>query len=339
MIVIAGAGIVGAAIAYALRESGHDTFILEKERHMGCGISSRNSGVIHAGLYYPRESLKEELCHAGRQRLYAFCREHKVPHKKTGKYVVAQNTGEEEILYDILKHAGHRVPLNLTTELPEGVRGTKALFSPETGILDVTSAIEKMIELSGATFLPGQKVACVQSSNRHVAFKVNGETETCSYFFNACGLGAPLLAGMQQPKPHAKGSYFQIAVQPPYPIASLIYPAVPRKSSSLGTHLTIDMQGSLLLGPNLRWVDELDYKVDLSEKEAFFKSASRFLPWLKIGHLEPGYVGYRPKLAGPEFRDFMLKKQGRALHCLGIESPGITSSLALGEKAREMMGL
>ena len=331
MIVIAGAGIVGAATAYAFRKTGKEVVILEKESKAGTGISSRNSGVIHAGLYYPKKSLKDELCRKGRAMLYQFCQEQGVAHRKTGKFLVAQNELEISYLHQIKQEAAPDVPLFFSEDLPAAVSARKALFSPESGILDVHGMILALIRESGASFLPGQEVGWVQNGDGKAAFGVNGEKEECEIFINACGLDSFQLAGQVFPKPLAKGSYFRILRKPPSPIESLIYPAIPKASPSLGTHLTIDLQGSLLLGPNLKWVQSFDYQVDEAEKQSFYEAARSYLPWLEPEDLEPGYVGYRPKLAVAEYRDFSLVREGSVLHCLGIESPGITASLALGE--------
>jgi len=333
MIVVAGAGIVGSAIAWALRHSGREVILLEKEAHPGMGISSRNSGVIHSGLYYPPGSLKDRMCREGRTKLYDFCEEHDVTALKTGKYLVAMNDLEEEYLHKIKDECHSDVSL-FFRDPPGGVRAQKALFAPETGILDVHSMILALIRSSDATLLPGQEVQNVIEKNGRVFVTINGECEECQFFINACGFGAPGIAGRPQSFPLAKGSYFRINQKPPVPIHSLVYPAIVKGSPSLGTHLTIDLDGCLMLGPNLTWVDEFDYGVNPGEKQSFFDAAVRFLPWLELDRLEPGYVGYRPKLAGPEYRDFTFETSGHIMHCLGIESPGITASLAIGEYIR-----
>lgn len=337
MIVIAGAGVIGSAIAYAYRDSDQDIVVLDKATFPGSGISSRNSGVIHAGLYYPRNSLKDRLCRQGREMLYRFCEAHHVAHRKIGKLIVAQTGEEEDLLLKLKEDVAEDVPLCFTESFSPAIAAKKALFSPESGIIDVHGFIMAMLSASGAEVLPGQQVQWVKRKGDRVEFQVNDEIEECALFINACGLDSFQLFGSVLFRPYAKGSYFRITRKPPAAIESLVYPVVPKASPSLGTHLTLDLQGSLLLGPNLNWVDDLDYHVDEADRDDFHAAALRYLPWLEAEDLEPGYVGYRPKIAGPAFRDFLFHRDGPVLHCLGIESPGITAALAIGEHVRKTL--
>lgn len=331
MIVIVGAGIVGCALAYVLAQNGREVYLLEKESRFGQGVSSRNSGVLHAGLYYPRGSLKQLLCLRGNLLMRQFCQRHHLPLVSTKKLIVANTAEERAVLETLLEQAPAEAQLHFTHEIPEGVSAKWALESPNSGIFDAHAVMQTLVDQGTFTLLTHQKVEKLSVGPTHPRFLVEGEWQEAEFIINAAGLDAMALADFAPPELYARGAYFKITQKPPVPLTTLVYPAVPPQQDSLGIHLTVNLQGELLLGPDLTWVSHLSYVIDPREGDRFFEAGVRWFPWLKRKGLEPDFVGFRPKLKGNTFADFHFQWQEGILHCLGIESPGLTACLAIAE--------
>ncbi len=338
--VIIGAGVVGAGVAYALRDFADDVFVVDAGPRAGTGITSRNSGVVHAGLYYPPDSLKMALCRRGADLLYPFAAKHKIPCLRTGKYIVANNAEELAYLDWLMANVGDDGRLRDAERVPSGVRAERALFSPNTGIIDIHAFVEALLEQSGATLLFEQRVASLEAVDNGVRLDINGESYLAERVVNCAGLQAAGLAGRRCY--FARGAYFRVHIPNHVDAPHLVYPAVPKGSPSLGVHLTRNVYGEAYLGPDIEWIDDEDYAVDESRREGFYRAAKTYLPWLSPDHLQPGYAGIRPKLAPRGFCDFVFDRagaRGQLIHCLGIESPGITASMAIGEHVARLTGL
>jgi L-2-hydroxyglutarate oxidase LhgO len=361
--VVVGAGVVGLAVARALAQAGREVVVLEAAEGIGTETSSRNSEVIHAGIYYPKGSLKARLCVQGKHALYAYCAERGVPHRRCGKLIVATDAAQLATLADIrAKAAANGVddltPLNRqdAQALEPEIECVGALLSPSTGIIDSHAfmlALQGDAEHAGAVFAFHSRVARarvvpdgfeieVQTLAPDPALEDTTTTWHARTLINAAGLHAPDLAACIEgldarhvPRAHyARGHYFTLAGRPRF--QRLIYP-VPQPGG-LGVHLTLDLQGQARFGPDVQWVDAIDYTVDPKRADAFYAEVRRYWPALPDGALQPGYAGIRPKLAGPEAPNLDFRIDGPAQHgvpglvnLLGIESPGLTASLAMGD--------
>jgi L-2-hydroxyglutarate oxidase LhgO len=357
--VVVGAGVVGLAIARALARSGRETIILEAEDIIGSGISSRNSEVIHAGIYYPKGSLKAVLCVAGRKALYAYCDAHNVPHRRCGKLIVATDAEQRARLENILAAArANGVDDIALIEPEEAMRLEPALFctgaliSPSTGIVDSHALMLSLLgeaEAHGAMIAYGSKVTggSVESG---IVIDVAGADGTMRLaprlLVNCAGLGAQDIVSSLVGLPpetiptlsYAKGNYFTLAGRAPF--SRLIYP-VPERGG-LGVHLTLDLGGQAKFGPDVEWVERPNYDVDPARAERFYAAIRTYWPALADGALLPGYAGIRPKLpAADAAADFVI--QGPETHGVdglinlyGIESPGLTASLAIADYVAEI---
>ncbi len=358
--VVVGAGVVGLAVARALAMAGREVIVLDKAEGIGTETSSRNSEVIHAGIYYPAGSLMARFCVAGRRALYAYCAEKGVPHVNCGKLIVATDEREDAMLAGIKQRAetngveGMRV---LTAEqaraLEPNLNCTSALFSASTGIIDSHAfmvALQGDAENAGAVPVFFSRVLAARVAGRGMEVDVGGEdpmTLRCRLLVNSAGLHAPGLAGRIQGMPqdrvpgayYAKGNYFTLAGRSPF--SRLIYPVpVP---GGLGVHLTVDLGGQARFGPDVEWIDSIDYTVDPSRADSFYAAVRKYWPGLKDGALQPGYAGIRPKTVpkGAPGQDFVV--QGPQTHgvpglinLFGIESPGLTASLAIADHVLEV---
>ncbi|MBO1076796.1 NAD(P)/FAD-dependent oxidoreductase [Roseomonas marmotae] len=363
-VVVVGAGVVGLAVARALALSGREVLVLEAAEGIGTGTSSRNSEVIHAGIYYPRGSLMARTCVAGKKMLYAYCEEHGVPYRNCGKLIVATNEAEAGQLASIQARAAangvddlRMISAGEAREMEPVVACTAALVSPSTGIIDSHSymlALQGDAEDAGTAFAFHAPVLSGRLLPEGGAEISVGGAEPmelrCALLVNAAGLHAPALAGRLEGMPaalvpptfYAKGNYFTLAGRSPF--TRLIYPVpVP---GGLGTHLTIDLGGQAKFGPDVEWVDQLDYEVNPERGASFYAAIRRYWPGLPDGALQPGYSGIRPKIVGPAqaAQDFVVqgpRDHGQAglVNLFGIESPGLTASLALGEVVLEALGL
>lgn len=357
--VIVGAGVVGLAIARALAGRGLEVVVLEREAHFGAHTSSRNSEVIHAGLHYPPGSLKARLCVRGRELLYAYCRAHGIAHRRCGKLIVAAAPALEPALDAIAAHARaagvaglRRLDASELRALEPAVHASSALFSPDTGIVDSHAL---MLALLGQAQADGAILACRTGflSARPAAggFELACRTGPDArerlalrtrLLVNSAGLFATEVARAIEGLPahecprtrYARGVYFTLAARAP--CRHLVYP-VP-EPGGLGVHLTLDLAGRARFGPDVEWIDGVDYRVDPARLPRFHAAIRRYLPEVRREDLTPGYAGIRPKLAGPgaPAGDFLVR--GPADHGIaglvnlfGIESPGLTASLALGE--------
>ncbi len=361
-VVVAGAGVVGIAVARALARAGREVIVLDAAEGIGTGVSSRNSEVIHAGIYYAKDSLMARLCVAGRRQLYAFCDEHGVDYRKSGKLIVATSPEEDAKLAGIQARAeangveGMRVLTAAKARaLEPNLVCTSALLSPETGILDSHGymlALQGDAEAHGAMFVFHSPILRGRTLEDGVEIEVGGADPMhlrCKLLINSAGLHATELARSLAGMPtqlvptqyYGKGCYFTLTGASPF--SRLIYP-VP-VAGGLGVHLTIDLGGQARFGPDVEWVDTLDYTVDPSRADGFYDAVRRYWPGLKDGALQPGYAGIRPKLSakGAPAMDFVV--QPPAVHgvsglvnLFGIESPGLTSAIALADLVAEAVG-
>jgi L-2-hydroxyglutarate oxidase LhgO len=361
--VVIGAGVVGLAVARALALSGREVLVLESENAIGTGTSSRNSEVIHAGIYYPAGSLKARLCVQGKQMLYAYCAERGIAHQQLGKLIVATSPEQVLALEGIRAKAAangvhdlQKLSAAEAQALEPALACEAALLSPSTGVVDshgLMLALQGDMENAGgllALVSPVKHIGLQHGTATH-PIRVTTEDGTelaCKLLVNAAGLHAVSLArGMDGLDPSqlpqalpqayfAKGNYFTLAGRAPF--SRLIYP-VP-EAAGLGVHLTLDLGGQAKFGPDVQWVDDpADLQVDPRRGDAFYAEVRKYWPALQDGALQPGYAGMRPKINAPHeaAADFMI--QGPAEHgvpglvnLLGIESPGLTSSLAIAEE-------
>ncbi|GGE56996.1 FAD-dependent oxidoreductase [Streptosporangium jomthongense] len=359
--VVIGAGVIGLAVARALARAGHELIVLEAGDRFGEGISSRNSEVIHAGIYYPGNSLKAKLCVAGRRQLYHFCESHNLGHRKCGKWIIATSHAQDAELEKIQAQAARNgVDLSLVDgeilarQLPD-VRASSALWSPETGIVDTHGlmlALLGELEDAGGSLALRSPVEGLASTGGMHTVQVGGSAPCrlrARNLVNAAGLGAvPLtrnwsgLPETQKPAQwFARGVYFSYSGR--HPFSHLIYP-VP-EPGGLGVHLTLDLAGQARFGPDVEWVDREDYGVDPGRVHAFAEGIRQWWPGLEPERLQPAYAGIRPKLkdAHGGFFDFRIdgpKEHGVAglVNLFGIESPGLTSCLAIADLVQDKLG-
>src|SRR6516164_7380817 len=358
--VVVGAGVIGLAVARRLAQAGREVVVLEAAEGIGTVTSSRNSEVIHAGIYYKAGSLMARTCVAGKQLLYRYCADHGVPHKNCGKLIVATTAAEAEKLQSIRAHAEANGVLDMQTLSGEEARAlepalncTAALLSPSTGIIDSHSfmlALRGDAEDAGAAFAFHTPLLQAKASAGCIELDVGGEapmTLECRLLVNAAGLNAPTVArgidGMPLeliPRAYlAKGNYFSCSKKAPF--SRLIYP-VP-EPGGLGVHLTLDMAGQARFGPDVEWVDSIDYAVDTARAERFYPAIRKYWPTLPDGALMPSYSGMRPKIVPPAVatQDFVIqgtREHGVAglINLFGIESPGLTSALAIADHVGEL---
>ena len=359
--VVIGAGVVGLAVARALALQGHETVLLEQADGVGMATSSRNSEVIHAGLYYPNDSLKARLCVRGREQLYAYCAARRIPHRRCGKLLVATHDAQLATLTQIQAQAARNGVADLRWldaaqlhDLEPELHGVSALLSPSTGIVDSHALMLSLcgdVEAHGGALALRSPVLSVDSRGPVHVVQVAGEAPMelgARWVVNAAGLWAPGLAAhisglAPQQVPiarYAKGNYFSLSGRAPF--SHLIYP-VP-EAAGLGVHLTLDLAGQARFGPDVEWItpatpEQIDYRVDASRALAFEAAVRRYWPGLPVGALQPAYSGVRPKLEwhGAMAADFSI--QGPLDHGVsglvnlyGIESPGLTASLAIADE-------
>jgi L-2-hydroxyglutarate oxidase LhgO len=359
--VVIGAGVIGLAIARQLAISGREVLVLEAAGMIGTETSSRNSEVIHAGIYYPTGSLKARTCVAGKQRLYAYCAERGIPHRRCGKLIVAASEEQKATLDDIRARAAANgvgdlewlEPKAVNTLEPE-VSCTAALLSPSTGIIDshaLMLAFRGDAEDHGAMLAFHTPVERGRITDDGIELEVGGAepmTLLARIVVNSAGLHAVDLARRLQGLDPAllptaylcKGNYFTLSGARPF--RHLIYP-VPEQAG-LGVHVTIDLAGQVRFGPDVEWVEQVSYDVDPARAAVFYDAVRAYYPGLKDGAIEPGYAGIRPKITpkGMQAADFVI--QGPSAHgvpglvnLFAIESPGITASLALAEEVERTL--
>ncbi|MCB1956386.1 MAG: NAD(P)/FAD-dependent oxidoreductase [Rhodocyclaceae bacterium] len=354
--VVIGAGAVGLACARALAMAGREVLVLEAEGQFGTGISSRNSEVIHAGLYSPPGSLKARLCLEGRDALYDYCARQGVAHRRCGKLVVAATPAQAARLDAIQANAEacgvaglQRLDQAALRTAEPALAGASALLSPDTGIIDSHGLMLSLLgdaERHGASLAVRAPVTSMAATGHGIEIQVGGEDAMALLarrVVNAAGLGAGVLAGRTAGlRPgsapvlrYAKGNYFVLQGRAPF--SRLIYP-IP-EAAGLGIHLTLDLGGQARFGPDVEWVDAPHYLVDAARATRFEQAIRAYWPGLPDGALQPGYAGVRPKLHGPDEPAPDFRIDGEAEHgvpglvnLFGIESPGLTASLAIGAR-------
>ncbi len=362
-IVIIGAGVVGLAVAAELsaQQPGRSIVVLEKNEAFGRETSSRNSEVIHAGIYYPSGSLKARLCVEGKELLYHFCEKWDIPHRRCGKLIVA-NTREEKVSLDALLE---KAAANGVTDLEEleraelkrlepHIRAECALYSPSTGIINSHSLMARLEQnalQNGALPAYCHLVTSVESLNAGSGCRVrfmnpDGTTDAieCNCLINCAGLSADRIAALCGIDTTAagytlrlcKGEYFSLPQNRAGLVNRLVYPPPLHELTGLGIHATTTLDGRLRLGPNTIYIEEEDYSIDSSHATDFYRAVKPFLPFVEEGELEPEMAGIRPKLSGPgePFRDFIIREESDRglpflINLIGIESPGLTSCLSI----------
>jgi L-2-hydroxyglutarate oxidase LhgO len=354
--VVVGAGVVGLATARALALAGWEVLVLERAYTIGFETSSRNSEVIHGGLYYPAGSLKARCCVAGRERLYPYCRENGIPHAQIGKLIVAVEENEIAGLERIAKTARANGVDNLVwfsstqaQRLEPELHCVAALLSPSTGIIDshaLMLAFQGEAEAAGATVVLRTPVLSGRVRDDGFDLTLGGSEPTsirCRCLVNAAGLYASALAhtidGVPRetipPAYFCRGVYFSLTGRAPF--RRLVYPVPP--PGGLGVHITVDLAGQARFGPDVEWISEVDYTVDPARGDAFYAAIRTYWPGLRDGALQPGYAGVRPKISGPKEPAVDFVVQGPEIHGVtglvnlyGIESPGLTASMPLADE-------
>jgi L-2-hydroxyglutarate oxidase LhgO len=359
--VVIGAGAVGLAVARALALAGREVVVLEKERWIGAETSSRNSEVIHAGLHYPKDSLKARFCVAGRDALYRYCAERGVPHRRLGKLTVATKEEELPILEGVWRKARENgvddlewIGGNEARALEPELFCLRAFLSPSTGIVDshaLMLAYQADLEAAGGLVVLRAPVLGGRAGDDGFTLRVGGAEPTtlgCRILVNSGGIHAPALARSIAGIPpgsiprdyFCRGVYFTLQGRSPF--RRLVYP-VP-EPGGLGVHLTLDLAGQARFGPDVEWIEAVDYTVDPRRGERFYAAIRSYWPGLKDEALQPGYAGIRPKITGPggKAADFVVQRPtdhglSGLINLYGIESPGLTASLALADHVASLL--
>jgi len=355
--VVVGAGVVGLAVGRALALAGREVVVLESESHIGMHASSRNSEVIHAGLYYPEDFLKARLCVTGKKMLYDYCDEHGVGCSRLGKLVVASSIDDLDRLTVIGEQAARNGVTDLVVlsadevrELEPNVLCAGALLSPSTGIVDsheLMTALQAEIEAHNGTVLLNSEVTNLSAEKQALRFMNGNEWFFCRTLVNSAGLRAQkLVSGDGRPRERvpalhlAKGHYFAYSGKSPF--KHLIYPLP--SGGGLGIHATNDLGGATRFGPDVTWIDSIDYDFDENRKPEFITAIRSYFPGLDQDKLTPAYTGIRPKLSGPGEppADFVIHSEADhgvpgLVNLFGIDSPGLTAALAIGEFVNKML--
>lgn len=364
-ITIVGAGVIGLAIAAEISKSCQNIFVIEKNTSFGQEISSRNSEVVHAGIYYPKDSLKAKTCTEGNYLLYEFCSKNNIPHKKTGKLIVTvdkKELGGIEVLFKQGLENG-LTDLKILTKnevkaLEPHIEAEAAIYSPQTGIIDSYTFMKKLsaqLKSHDGNVAYNTELTGIDKTNGGFLLAIRDKIENVFKFetrilINCAGLNSDRVAAMagltkeEYRLKYCKGDYFRLSSTKARFINHLIYPIPKKNRSTLGIHATLDLQGGLRLGPDEEYVDKIDYSINEAKKTSFFEGARKFLPFIELDDLWPDTSGIRPKLQGPDegFRDFIIKGETENnlpgfINLIGIESPGLTSSLSIARIVREMV--
>ena len=351
--VVVGAGVVGLAVARSLAQAGREVLVLERHDLIGSEISSRNSEVIHAGIYYPTGSLKAEMCVRGKQMLYAYCESHRVAHKRCGKLIVAVSTSQIAQLEGYKRQAAANGVADLRwverdelSDLEPHVVGERALWSPSTGIVDSHAfmlALQGDLEAAGGMVVLNTRVQRLENATPAVRVCTEDFSVEAELVVNACGLDAVALARTvteHAPTAHyAIGHYYTYAGKPPF--RHLVYPVA--EAGGLGVHVTLDLAGAVKFGPDVRWLSAPDYRFDDSQRTRFLRAIEAYFPSVDPQRLHPGYTGIRPKISGQselaaDFRIDTVHEHGvhGLVNLFGIESPGLTSALAIAERVAQL---
>lgn len=361
-VLVIGAGVVGLAVARAAARAGHEVMVAEATLGIGNGVSSRNSEVIHGGMYYPADSLRARHCLRGRRMLYAYCASHGVPHRRCGKLIVATSTAElakiEAIHQQGVLNGVEDLALiygNEVGALEPALACIAAVHSPHTGIIDshaLMLALQGDLEDHGGAIAFSTRVERIRRSTEGWEVQFTGKDAgalTVDAVVNSAGLSAPDLARATEDYPStrapritmAKGNYFGYAGRPVF--SRLIYPAP--VDGGLGIHVTLDLAGRMRFGPDVEWITQENYAVDPGRADSFYARIRTYWPGLPDHSLVPDYAGIRPKLSGPgePAADFVIDAPDqhglpRLVHLFGIESPGLTSALSIAEDVTAALG-
>lgn len=357
-IAIIGAGVIGLAIAWEIsRNTNKSIVIIEKNKKFGQEISSRNSEVIHSGIYYPTEMLKTRLCVEGNSLLYRFCSENRVKHQRCGKLLIANHQDEIASIGQIYEQsrnngvAGELIDSNQIKKMEPLVKAQEAIHIPSSGTVDAHGLMQALYyqgQQQGVIFLLNTEVIQIESIFGGYALNTPRETIKAEMIINCSGLNSDKVAakaGIDVEKQGyclhlCKGEYFKIRKK--QNIHKLIYPLP--DTNSLGIHLSTDSEGNIRLGPNAFYIKDIDYQVDEHHGDNFYKAAQSYLPWLERGEISPDFAGIRPKLQAPgePIRDFIISEESNKglpglINLIGIESPGLTSCLAIAGYVKEMV--
>lgn len=358
-VTIIGAGVIGLAIAAEIARPGMNIFILEKNPSPGCGISSRNSEVIHGGMYYPEGSLKAALCVAGRHRLYEIASRNNIPHQKIGKLIVATEPAETEEVEHLHENAQANgvdstelISSRRIAQMEPNIRACAALYSPETGIISAHDLMNYFLiqaQRNKAELINCTQVMGIEKEARsYRIFTQNSKGDTFDFssscVINAAGLESDTIANMaggNYQLHYCKGDYCSISGVKKSMIKRLIYPVPIKNHVGLGVHLTIDLSGRMKLGPDTTYISRTeDYNVTTHKAPLFYESARKFLPFLQKENVSPDMAGIRPKLQGPadSFHDFVIREDLPGfINLVGIESPGLTASPAIAQLVNKML--
>ena len=365
-ILIIGAGVVGLSIAKELSAHFPDVYLIEKNNTFGQETSSRNSEVIHSGIYYPKGSLKAMLCVEGKKLLYEYCEKNNIAYKKIGKLLVATNQSEDEQLLAILQRAeengvgdAKRLNQNEINQLEPNIFATSALYFPTTGIIDsfgLMKQLETDVIRNGTQIIYNGEVTGIKKMDSGYEISIHDSSGTYSFtaniVINAAGLYSDKISVMvgihneSYTLHYWKGEYFSVGNGKNKYIKHLVYPVPHQNNTGLGVHATLDINNRLKLGPNAIYLTDknVDYKVDSNHKESFYLAVKKYLPFIDLNDLEPDQAGIRPKLQKPNdaVRDFIIRNEQdkgfrNFINLIGIESPGLTSCLAIAKKVKEII--
>ena len=356
-VAVIGAGVTGLASALAVAARGRSVCVLERHPRPGLDTSTHNSGVIHAGIYYPAGTLKSRLSTEGRRLLYEFCGRHGVPHARCGKLIVAADEIEVSQLDGLYQRGIANgveglvmVDRAFVASREPNIRAAAAIFSPETGIVDAEALVKTLLrvgEAAGVVFLPGTKLVGARSNPDGMELRTEHETILAATIVNAAGLYADdvsrMLGGEAFTIYPVRGEYAELVPAKRWLVNALVYPLPPAAGHGLGVHATKSTAGNVWFGPTVRYQERKDdYESDRLPVEAFAESAKQLLPMLTVADLRLSGSGIRPKLhpASESFADFMIRRDRenpRVVHAAGIESPGLTSCLAIGEMVGQIV--
>jgi L-2-hydroxyglutarate oxidase LhgO len=359
-ITIIGAGVVGLAIAAKLSMEYDDIVVLEKHEKFGQETSSRNSEVIHSGIYYPPNSLKAELCVEGARLLYEYCEKHSIPHSKLGKLIVASNESEITALQELYETGIQNGVKGLTliekdeiNKMELNVNAVAAIYSPNTGIIDshsLMSHLHGVANASGVLFSFNTEVNFIekQKNGYVIGIKNDDYKFVSSLIINSAGLSADHIAAMagididraDYRLSYCKGSYFSYSRKSP--VKMLIYPVPHNDLTGLGIHATLDLGGRLRFGPDTEYVDAIGYKVDAGKRDIFYETAKNYIKGLDKEAFNQDMAGIRSKIKGDGIKDFVIKHEidrgmGGFINLIGIESPGLTASLSIAKYVKNMV--
>jgi len=363
-IAIIGAGVIGLAVASEVARQKEGVFVFEKNHTFGLETSSRNSEVIHSGIYYPEDSLKARFCIEGKGLLYELCERYGISYKKLGKIILATEEDEVKQLEKIYQQGKRNGVEDLTflsrtelNKLEPNIEGRAGLFSPSTGIIDSRSLLQffyGQARARGVQFIFNSEVIGIEKTRTKYKVQIRDREGIAAFIarvvINAAGLNSDKVAQMLgidiaqagYQLHYCKGEYFSLSSKWRHLVSRLIYPTP--EQVGLGIHLTLALDGKVRLGPNARYVETIDYGVDETQKAAFYQAARKFLPYIELEDLEPEFAGIRPKLQAPggAFRDFVIAHEDRVgfpglINLIGIESPGLTASPAIARHVAKMV--